>query len=128
MFSLFWQQIGHTKWQHCILAPATPMLLGFIARKMSQLPLHCMGGVTETLKCVGGVGHSTLQAASGHSRTGSRLFWLEGPIVYSWKAWSIMVTDTPIFGCGGAVHGLLGYHFIFFTYKIKAKECVYSYH
>ena len=38
---------------HCMLAPTTPTISGFTARKMSQLPTRLCGGVTETPNWVG---------------------------------------------------------------------------
>ena len=43
MFSLFWWQLGHMKWPHCMLASATHVISGFTAREMSQLPTRLLG-------------------------------------------------------------------------------------
>ena len=50
-FSLFCLQQGQTKWHHCMLAPTTPTISGFTARKMFQLStrLHGWGHWTPKL-------------------------------------------------------------------------------
>ena len=42
-FSLIWLQLRQTKQPHCMLAPATPTISGFPARKMTQLPTRLRG-------------------------------------------------------------------------------------
>ena len=43
VFSLFWQQLGQTKWPHYMLVSATPTISVFPARQMSQLPIRLHG-------------------------------------------------------------------------------------
>ena len=52
VFSLFWLQVGQAKRLRCMLAPATPMISGFTARELSQLPTRCVGRVTESPNCM----------------------------------------------------------------------------
>ena len=43
VLSLFWLELWQTKWPHCMLVPATPMISDFTAREMPQVPTRACG-------------------------------------------------------------------------------------
>ena len=53
VLSLFWLELGQTKWPHCMLGPAIPMFAGFQQGKCLSYPPDCMDRLNETQICVG---------------------------------------------------------------------------
>ena len=43
VLSLFWLELEQTKWPHCMLVPATPMISDFTRRKMPQVHTRVRG-------------------------------------------------------------------------------------